>query len=454
MKWPQRVNNAISDFASLFVIKEARDTVQETEQRSIGISDTSGILKLFGLSESGVNVTEETALGIAALWAGVDIYCSLSATLPRCLYKREQGKLQKDLQHPASILINHMPEDEYVPFDFRYSMRYNALMRGGAGAEIIRDRNGNPVRLRLMRYGCTPYKPFKNSDLIYYDNEDGTTYQPEDVYFIPGIMVRDGNKGMSLLDVFREKFGVDLSHRQMISKFLKQGPLIGGVYTTNRKLDKGMKISIKESFSEHFGGSQNAGSIYPIGNAENFKQFQPVNFAQGQMVEMANFSIEEVARILRMPVSLLQSLTKPSYNSLEQMFTQWKVTTLDPMFTREDQECNKKLLRRSELGVKYFETQIDGLMWSTAKERAEYWWKLWQMGMYLTNDGRKYLNFNPVEGGDEPMVQVNMTTLKNAQLTEPKQTNARSKGNPKQTVLFEEKITTGKNGKHSHAAEN
>lgn len=381
------------------------------EKRSVGISDTNGMLRLLGLSADGVNVTETTALGISALWCGVDLWCSVYATMPQKLYSKKDGIVKEEVNHPASILINRMPVDEYVPFDFKYSMRYNAIMRGGGGAEIIRDSNGNPVSLRLMRQGCTPYKLHKNDPLKYYDNEDGQLYDPSEVYFLPGIMVRDGAKAMPLLNAFYKQFGRTLQTDKMTDQFLKLGPLIGGVYTYTGKMSDLQKQSITKTLGEQYGGVGNAAKVLPLGSAESFKQFQPVNFAQSQMVEMKGFSISDVARMLRMPESLLQSLVKPSYNSLEQLFKQWKVTALDPAFTRADQESNRKLLRGSQMGEYYFETDVDEMLWMTGQERAEYWKALASIGGITPNEVRQYLNKNKVPGGDEPFVQMQMIPL-------------------------------------------
>lgn len=453
------VNRAISNFASLFVIREE----QPTEQRSIGISNTSGMMQLLNISDSGVSVTEDTTLGISALWCGVDLLCSVYATIPQRLYRKQNSNITEATNHPASILISTMPRDEYVPFDFKYSMRYNALMNGGGGAEIIRDPSGNPVSLRLMRHGCTPYKPFKNSPLTYYDNEDGQVYQPEDVLFLPGIMIRDGNKAVSLLTAFKNHFGQSLQTEKMVDQFLKLGPLLGGTYTFTGKLTDAQKESITNSFSKEFGGTQNAGKILPLGNAENFKQYQPVNFANSQMVEMKNFRIADVARILRMPENLLGSLVNANYNSLEQLFKQWKITALDPMFTRADQEANKKLLRSSQLGTYYFETDVDEMMWMDAQARAEYWKSLSHIGAVTPNEIRRYNNKNGVTGGDEPLVQMQMiplsmavsgAALKKTDNKDPRNKKSKRKDNPKQAVLFEETITKHKNGKHTKAAAN
>lgn len=457
MAFAEKVNRAISNFARLFV-------EQVPEQRGVPLSDTKGIMSLLNLSDSGVNVTEDTALGISALWCGVDLICSMNATMPQRLYSKRNGTVTEESTHPASVLLNYLPLDEYGPFDFKYTMRYNALMNGGGGAEIIRNNSGSPVRLRLMRFGCTPYKPSLDHVLEYIDNENGRRFAPEDVFFTPGIMVRDGNKAMSILTAFKNKFGKNLQIEKMIDQFLKIGPLIGGVYTFTGKMKDIDKEAITETFSNKFGGANNAAQIVPISNAETFQQYQPVNFANAQMIEMKNFDIVEISQVLRVPANLLGSIVNANYNSLEQLFKQWKITSLDPMFTRYDEECNRKLLRSNQLGTYYFETAVDEMMWMDAKDRAEYWKTLSHIGVIAPNEIREYKNMNPVEGGDEPLVQMQMiplsmavtgAALKKTDNNDPrKKSKRKKKKDPNQIPLFEETITKAKNGQHSKATEN
>ena len=378
------------------------------ETRSIGI-ETPAALRIFNIADTGVNVNETTALGISALFRAIAIRAGLMATMPRKLYRRRPGDDREEATtHPLFTLLELMPEDEYTPFDFWHSMEANAILKGGAGAEIIRDASGRPRSLRLMRYGATAYKPFKNEPLRIYDNEDGRLFYPQDVLYIPGLMVTDGNCAKSLVTWFKDSFGEQLAARMMASAYFKQGPFLGGVYTyTGSKIKKEGRSAEAHDLATYFGGFEKAGLVLPIADGDKFTQLQPPNFAQTQMVELRKFGIEEVARMTGVPVSLLMELDKPSYNSLTQLFLQFKITTLDPRATQYDQECNRKLLAERDFSRYYIETDIDELMWASPDERVRYWSELFKMSAITPNEIRKYLNKNKVEGGDEVFVFTN-----------------------------------------------
>jgi HK97 family phage portal protein len=304
-------------------------------------------------------------------------------------------------------MLKYMPQSNYSSFDFWHLMEFNAIMRGAGGAEIIRDGNGRAVSLRIFRTGATWHQPWNTDRPLIYDNETGKAFDISDVVYLPGLTVSDGIKNYTLMNLFRDTFGEDIAGRLLRYNFNKQGPHLGGVYTYTGTARDIQKLKQADDLIKDFGGAENAGKILPISQAENFKQFSPISLADAQTVDLAKLRIEDASRITGVPLSLLASIDKTSYNSMSELFQQWKITELDPRFTQLDEELNRKLLATRELGQHYIETVIDELMWSTPKERAEYWRELIKSGLMLPNEGREYLNRPKVEGGDTALIEAN-----------------------------------------------
>ena len=72
-----------------------------------------------------------------------------------------------------------------------------------------------------------------------------------------------------------------------------------------------------------------------------------------------------------------------------------------------------KLLLRREKQVEgfHFAYETDDLLRCTKVELAQYWQALIQNGIVTVNEVRRKLDFEPVAGGDENYIQLNMTTL-------------------------------------------
>lgn len=390
------------------VLSTLRNLFIKSEKRSgVGYSNPSA-LRIFNVSESGVNVTEETALSVSALARAIGIRANILATLPKKIYKRVDGGIEEDLEHPLHRILTLAPNEEQTAFDFWHAMEVNAVLRGGAGAEIIRDEKMNVVSLRLMRYGASLYKSPSTGKLWIVDNEDGKVFFPDETIFIPGLLVTDSGSTKTLISYFRDTFGEALSARMMAMTYFKNGPFVGGVYNfVGPKKDKDGLEAFSIDLRNYFGGADKAGMILPIPASDKFQPFPLPDFTRAQLFEFRKFGIEEVARITGVPVSLLSELDKPSYNSLSELFRQFKIATLDPRMTQYDQELNRKLLKNAEYGKRYIETDIDELLWSSPNERAQYWETLFKISAIKPNEIREYLNKNPVEGGDQVFVFSN-----------------------------------------------
>lgn len=385
---------------------------RSSERRGIGIENTSGMMAMFNLSDGNVVVNDTTLAGIPALVRAIEIVANGVAKLPVQVYTRQNGLVNQLDDHPVAYLCNTEPNDEQTPFAFWWSMIANAFLSGGGGAEIIRDERGRLVSLRLMRHGCQAYKIQSTDALRYWDIETGKLYFPEDVLYIPGIWLRNGYEVKTLAHYFRNTFGEPLAQTLMANTLFKQGVYPSAVYSYtgikgNSKGDEAMARDI----SRYFGGLEKAGMVLPIPNMDKFQQLKPVSPADFQMMEARKWTVAEISRITGVPPEMLAESDKQSYGYSEQSAKSFVTNTLDPWLTKRDQELRKKLLTDAEKRIIRVESHVDETMWMLPKDRVEYWYKLFQMGAITANEIRAYLNMNPVPGGDQSMVQVNLAPL-------------------------------------------
>lgn len=445
----ENTSSLFQQIKRLFVLddKESATLPATTEQRGVPLSDWNALQRLFPHLAISPNVTTETILGISALWRAIDLISSAVAGLPVQVYRRDRGKITVMDDHRAAVLCNVRPNDEQTPFMFWRSLIANAILRGGGGAQIVRDRyTGHPIALRLMRYGCTPYKVSKNDPLYYYDNEDGEMYFPDDVLYIPGIMVTDGQKARSLAETFAAEFGAELASAILSKNIVSNGAFLSGhieqdVNAPRLKSDEG-KAALEEDWRRKYSGIEAAGDIAILNAGMKYVQHKPMNLQEAGFEGMRKFNVSTVARITGVPAVMLQETEKQSYNFSETANKNFFQFCLDPWITKRDQELGAKLLAASERGRVKVETLVDEIMWMTPKDRADYWNKLFQMGAKSPNEIRAYNNDNPVEGGDEMFVQLNLVPLsgaKNAMSNERK----RKKKDYRQPELFENEKPSG-----------
>ena len=76
-------------------------------------------------------------------------------------------------------------------------------------------------------------------------------------------------------------------------------------------------------------------------------------------------------------------------------------------------ELNRKLLlkRQKQLDRMHFAFETEDLLRCTKTEMAQYYRDMINNGVMSVNEVRRKLDFEPVNGGDEHYIQLNMATL-------------------------------------------
>lgn len=144
--------------------------------------------------------------------------------------------------------------------------------------------------------------------------------------------------------------------------------------------------------------------------------FQPitVNPADAQLLETRQFNVIDICRFFGVSPVKAFDLSKSSYSTVEATQLAFLTDTLNPLLQKIELEFERKLYKpseRSSVDVR-FDTSI--LLRADKASQAEYYNKLFQIGVITPNEIRKALDLEPLDGGDKSFVQVNVQTLENA----------------------------------------
>ena len=124
-----------------------------------------------------------------------------------------------------------------------------------------------------------------------------------------------------------------------------------------------------------------------------------VSSKDGQLLESRAYEAVEIARFFGVPVQLIQSGEKLTYNSLEQLNLLFLQHTLMPYVAVIEAEFTRKIfLDDPDLLVDMDENEF--LLRTDKKSTAEYLTKLVGGGIMTVNEGRKELGLGRVEDGD------------------------------------------------------
>ena len=376
----------------------------------------------FGGTTSGKPVNEHTAMQMTAVYSCVRILAEAVAGLPLHLYKyTASGGKEKALSHPLYFLLHDEPNPEMSSFVFRETLMTHLLLWGNAYAQIIRNGKGEiialyplmPNRMRVDRdtKGELYYSYTRYSDEAPAINGITVTLRPSDVLHIPGLGF-DGLVGYSPIAMAKNAIGMAIACEEYGAKFFANGAAPGGVLEHPGTIKDPQKV--KESWNMAYQGSGNAHRVAVL---EEGMKYQPIGISpeQAQFLETRKFQINEIARIFRVPPSMIGDLDRATFSNVEQLSLDFVKFTLGPWISRWEMALQRSLILPSERASLFIRYNLEGLLRGDFKSRIESYAVGIQNGFYSPNDIRSLENLNLIskeEGGDNYMVNGNMIKLK------------------------------------------
>ena len=367
---------------------------------------------IFGNTTSGVNVSEKSSIGLTAVWAAVRLLSETIASLPKNVYKIDKNNSKFiDYPNPLNTLISRTPSPQYTIYNFIETMMTNLLLWGNAYAHIIRNGGARAVELRIIPPEIV--EPFKSEDdgLIYYKIKDSNILASKEILHIVGLSF-DGVKGQSPIQACQQALGIGMASQQFGANFFGRGANLSGVLEHPARLSDDAANRLRDSWNSRFSGIQNS---HQTAILEEGVKFKPIGMplADAQFIETRRFSVEEIARIYRVPNHLINDLSKSSFNNIEQQSLEFSKFSLSPYLVSWEEELNRKLLPERELKTHFFKFSTRELLRSDATSRADYYTKLFNIGVLSINDIRDQEDLNKIENGDKHFIPLNLGDINN-----------------------------------------
>ncbi len=361
-------------------------------------------------SKAGVRVDEETALKYSAVYGCVRIISETIASLPLNVYTRLDKGKKKNTNHKLYRILHTQPNEEMSSFLWREMALAQILLWGNHYSQIIRDGYNRvlelwallPERMKVERRQSDKkriyrYQPERGSQIIFDEN---------DILHIPGLSF-NGLVGKTPLTWYREQIGLGLAMEEYSSRFFSEGLHAGGVFTTPKALKQATYDRLKEELKKSYAGLKKAHGTMLLEEDLKFDKMS-INPNDAQLLESKKFQLEEIARIFRVPLHLLQNLDRGTFSNIEHQSISFVIHTIRPWLVRIEQSMNIKLFAEYEQDKNFAEFVVDGLLRGDTTARFEAYTKGIQNAIYSPNDVLELENRNPYEGGDKHFIQLNM----------------------------------------------
>ena len=221
----------------------------------------------------------------------------------------------------------------------------------------------------------------------------------------------NGVFGISTLTHARKTLGIAYASESSAEGFFKSGGCVNGYLKFDGPSTGAQKQEALTSWRNAFGaGEGQPGGIAVLPQNVSFQQLS-VNPADAQLLESRKFNVEDICRFFGVSPIKCFDYTKSSYSTVEATELAFLNDTLRPLLVKIEQELERKLFYGDfKFDVKFDVTE---LLRADKAAQAAYYKELFNIGAITSNEVRKQLDLQPVEGGDESLVQVNLTKLKN-----------------------------------------
>lgn len=361
--------------------------------------------------ESPGQMSSEIAMRYSAVFGCNRVLSETKACMPIQLYrKKPNGEREPVNDLTIYDVLHNAPNEEMSQFAFDETCMTALNLGGNSVSEKLVNRFGDIVGLYPYRWEQVQIKRDSVTKKLVYEIGQGSekkTLRREQVFHIPGLSF-DGVIGLSPLEYTASAIRLGMSYEKFGVNFYKNGALSSGVVTHPSAMSDVAFERLKKDFAKNYQGLANAGKPIILEEGATFKELtiKPVD---AQLIESKRFSIEDIARIYRVPLHLLQDLSRSTNNNIEHQSLEFVMYTMLPWAKRFEANQNQQLLTPAQRQAGYFlEHNMNGLLRGDAASRATAYATGRQWGWLSVNDIRKLENMNPIPNGDIYLQPLNM----------------------------------------------
>lgn len=365
-----------------------------------------GLARMFaaGGDVAGVTVNETTAMGVAGVFAAVNVIAETIASAPLHVYRRaKDGSRDRADDHPLHAILHDRPCAWMTSFEWREGAVRDACLHGDALFEQVTDAAGRLVELRpLAPWGYAVQR--RDDGSLRYVMPDGRVLLDDEVLRLPYKLGRDG-RALSPLDLHRHTFGVAIAARRHQAAVLGNAAQPKGALEIPTVLKPEDAKLLREDWERKHGGPDNAGRVAILDGGMTWKQIGMSN-EDAQFVEMVNLTLDDIARIYRVPPHKIAKLDRATFGNIERQSIEFVRDTILPWARRHEERFNGWLLRPAERREFFVAYDLKGFLRGDAKARAEFYRQMFYVSAISPNEIRKLEDLAPIgPEGDRYFVQ-------------------------------------------------
>jgi HK97 family phage portal protein len=391
---------------------------QPMEERNLSYQQVwgSGIDVSGFATWAGTVVNQKNALEIGAAYACVRLLSDTISTLPVDTFIRRDGNRLPYRPRPAWVYEPEGPGSSRI--EYYKQIVVSMLLSHGAVVQILRNGNGDIVALQPLDPTRVDIRRNRETRLREFVIDGGQAIlSGEDVLYIPEMRRPGSLKGVSRVDELKQTLGLAKALDEFASRYFSNGANTSGMIEFPGNLTQEQAKDLVDAFEAGHKGLKKAHRPGVLSGGAKFVKTGS-DGEQAQMLESRQFAVEEVARVFRVPPSMI-GLNTPgamSYASVESNIISYARFSLAPLVA-----CIEEAHNRLLPGDVFLRVNMDGLLRGDSATQASVFSTALQAGYMSVNEARGLMDLRPVDGGDAPRVPLANIAVNSASIVEERE---------------------------------
>lgn len=362
-------------------------------------------------SLAGVTVDSESAIRMSTVYSCVRLLADTVSSLPVSAYvRRGRERLTYTSVYGDQPQWVTRPNPETTRLEFYEQIVTSFKLEGNAYILTMRDNLGDVQELYVLDpIGVRIERPKAGEPLIYYVKIRDTqgVYEErltdKELLHIPDFRLPGQRYGLSPITACRTTLGAAMAADVYAASYFGNAANPGGVIEVPGELTEEQAADIGRDWNLTHTGPYRAGKIGILSGGASFQPLS-INASDAQLLDTRRFSVEEIARIFRVPLSLLGHPVAGamSFASVEAQNLSFVQHSLRPILERIEQSLST-LLPEPDGFIRF---NLDALLRGTTIERYDAYTKGLREGFLSLNDVHAYEDMAPIEAGDQYRVPL------------------------------------------------
>lgn len=358
---------------------------------------------------SSKRITPDNALSLSAVYACVKVISETIGTLPLNLYKIEGEKRTVAKEHPLYSILKYYPNPYMNYTQLIEALTSSMLLRGNGYLNPVKTRGGQTAEIEFIKpqnitIDDTTSTPFYR----YQSSTKSAIFKYDELINIP-YFTTDGIHGITPIEECKNSLDLANSSEEFGKNFYDNGAMPMGVIQTPFSFPNEETLSrFRSGWDKNYGGNNKFKTAVLEGGATY--NGIPIKNSDAQYIEGRQFSVQDIARMFRVPPHLIGDLSKATFSNIEQQAMEFEKYTIRPLVTKIEAAFNQRLLTDKEKPTHFFKFNTSALLRGDMKSRYESYNIGRNAGFLSVNEIRALEDLNPIENGDIYLQPLNMIT--------------------------------------------